>query len=123
MERADVIILGGGMIGLTLAVALDRHGLSSIVVDPMDPQTMVAPGFDGRATAMSSSSWRMFEAIGIGEQIKAQGCPINAIQVSDGLRPGGLLFEPGQDEGPLGIMFENRLLRTALRDAAEAAPN
>ena len=33
MDRADVIILGGGLVGLTLAVALDRHGLSSIVVD------------------------------------------------------------------------------------------
>jgi 2-octaprenyl-6-methoxyphenol hydroxylase len=123
MDRADVIILGGGMIGLTLAVALDRHGLSSIVVDPMDPKAAVAPGFDGRATAISSSSWRMFEAIGIGARIAAEGCPINAIQVSDGLRPGGLVFEAGEHEGPLGIMFENRLLRTALRDAAEAAPN
>lgn len=123
MDRADVIILGGGMIGLTLAVALDRHGLSSIVVDPMDPKAAVAPGFDGRATAISSSSWRMFEAIGIGERIEAEGCPINAIQVSDGLEPGGLVFEADPHEGPLGIMFENRLLRTMLRDIAEAAPN
>ena len=43
MERADVIILGGGLVGLTLAIALDRHGLSSIVVDPADPRTQIAP--------------------------------------------------------------------------------
>lgn len=36
MERADVIILGGGLVGLTLAIALDRHGLASIVIDPPD---------------------------------------------------------------------------------------
>ena len=36
MDRADVIILGGGLVGLTLAIALDRHGLSSIVIDPAD---------------------------------------------------------------------------------------
>lgn len=121
MERADVIILGGGMIGLTLAVALDRHGLSSIVVDPLPPEASKAPGFDGRATAISSSSWRMLEAIGIGEGIAAEGCPINGIRVSDGLQPGGLLFEPGPDERPLGIMFENRLLRATLRATADAA--
>ena len=34
MERADVIILGGGLVGLSLALALDRHGLATIVVDP-----------------------------------------------------------------------------------------
>ena len=34
MQRADVIVLGGGLVGLTLAIALDRHGLGSIVVDP-----------------------------------------------------------------------------------------
>ena len=54
MERADVIILGGGLVGLTLAIALDRHGLSSIVVDPADPEKVAAPSYDGRATAVAS---------------------------------------------------------------------
>ena len=65
MNRADVIILGGGLVGLTLAVALDRHGLSTIVVDPANPDSQVAPSYDGRATAVSSSSWRMLQAIGV----------------------------------------------------------
>lgn len=121
MERADVIILGGGMIGLTLAVALDRHGLTSIVVDPADRAATLAPAYDGRATAVASASWRMLEAIGIAERLEGRGCPIGAIRVSDGLAPGGLLFDPPADDGPLGIMFENRLLRGALREAAEAA--
>jgi 2-octaprenyl-6-methoxyphenol hydroxylase len=43
VERSDVIILGGGLVGLTLAIALDRHGLSSIVVDPADPAATLAP--------------------------------------------------------------------------------
>ena len=121
MERADVIILGGGLVGLTLAIALDRHGLTSIVVDPADPQAQLAPRYDGRATAVSSSSWRMLQAIGVGERIEAQGCPIEAIRVSDGLEPGGLAFEPAPDDDPLGMMFENRLLRATLRDCADAA--
>ena len=49
MERADVIILGGGLVGLSLALALDRHGLGSIIVDPADPATQIAPSYDGRS--------------------------------------------------------------------------
>jgi len=122
MERADVIILGGGLVGLTLAVALDRHGISSIVVDPVDPATTITPQYDGRATAVSSSSWRMLDAIGVGERLQGEGNPIRSIRVSDGLAPGGLQFDAPEGDDPLGIMFENRLLRASLRDAALAAP-
>lgn len=118
--QSDVIILGGGLVGLTLALALDAHGLSSIVVDPADPEAMLTPGFDGRASAVSSSSWRMLQAIGVAPRLDGLGCPIRAIRVSEGLSSGALDFEPG-DEGPLGVMFENRLLRRALHDAAAAA--
>ena len=121
MQRADVIILGGGLVGLTLAIALDRHGLSSIVVDPADPATQVAPSYDGRATAVSSSSWRMLDAIGVAERLQGVTCAIRAIRVSEGLKPGGILFAPGADDDPLGIMVENRLLRAALRETALAA--
>src|ERR1700733_13323599 len=124
MERADVIILGGGLIGLTLAVALDRHGLSASVVDPADPGTIAAPAYDGRATAITSASWRMLETLGVAAGL--EGCPIRTIRVSEGLAPGGIVFDTagqGPDaEDPLGIMVENRLLRAALREAAIAAP-
>lgn len=123
MDRADVIILGGGLVGLTLAIALDRHGLSSIVIDPADPQKQLAPAYDGRATAVASASYRMLEAIGVAERLEGEGCPIKAIRVSDGLEPGGLLFDALEDEDPLGIMFENRRLRGALRDCALDAAN
>ncbi|HEX8527635.1 FAD-dependent monooxygenase [Allosphingosinicella sp.] len=121
MDRADVIILGGGLVGLTLAVALDRHGLSSIVVDPAAPASQLTPQYDGRATAVASSSRRMLDAIGVGERLAGQGCPIDSIRVSEGLEPGGITFDPAPDDDPLGMMFENRLLRAALRDCAVAA--
>lgn len=121
MRQADVIILGGGLVGLTLAIALDRHGLSTLVIDPADPAKQVAPAYDGRATAVSSSSWRMLGAIGVAERLAGRTCAIRAIRVSDGLKPGGILFDPGKDDDPLGIMVENRLLRAALRDTALAA--
>jgi 2-octaprenyl-6-methoxyphenol hydroxylase len=121
MERADVIILGGGLVGLTLAVALDRHGLASIVVDPADPETVVAPAYDGRATAVASASYRMLETIGVADRLEGEGCPIRTIRVSDGLAPGGIVFDAADGDDPLGIMFENRRLRAALRDCAAAA--
>jgi 2-octaprenyl-6-methoxyphenol hydroxylase len=123
MERADVIILGGGLVGLTLAIALDKHGLTSIVVDPVDAEKTLTPQYDGRATAVSSASWRMLETIGVGERLEGHGCPIKSIRVSDGLEPGGLQFDPPEGDDPLGIMFENRLLRAAMRDTARECPN
>src|SRR4051812_5150326 len=121
MERSDVIILGGGLIGLTLAIALDRHGLSSTIIDPADPEATAAPAFDGRATAIASASWRMLDAIGVAEALKADGCEIRSIRVSEGLEPGGIVFEAPEDDDPLGTMVENRLLRSALREAAQRA--
>ena len=120
MDRADVIILGGGLVGLALAAALDSSGLSAIVVDPADPDERLDAAFDGRTSAVSSSSMRMLEATGVAEHFPAPGCPILKIQVADGLDPGGLAFEPDADEGPLGWMHENRHLRAALRARAEA---
>lgn len=117
----DVIILGGGLVGLTLAAALDAHGLRSVVIDPADPAVTLAPGFDGRASAVASASGRMLDAIGIGARLAGQGCPIERIRVSDGLRPGALDFKPDADDGALGVMYENKLLRRTLFDAATQA--
>ena len=116
MQQADVLILGGGLVGATLAIALDRHGLSAIVVDPADPAVTLAAGFDGRASAIASASHRMLEAIGVAQRLAGQGCGIRQIRVSDGLEPGALDFIPDADDGALGTMYENRALRRALAD-------
>ncbi|HET9811104.1 MAG TPA: FAD-dependent monooxygenase [Sphingomicrobium sp.] len=120
MDRADVIILGGGLVGLALAAALDSSGLSAIVIDPADPDLRLDAAFDGRTSAVSSSSMRMLEATGVAEHFPAPGCPIRKIQVADGLDPGGLAFEPDEDDEPLGWMHENRHLRAALRTRTES---
>jgi 2-octaprenyl-6-methoxyphenol hydroxylase len=120
-DKADVIIIGGGMIGLTQALALAAHGLTSHVIDRADPASLLAPGFDGRTSAISSSSMKMLEAIGLGDALAGKGCPIAQIWVSDGLKPGALDFVPGANDGYLGQMFENRLLRRTLYEAAMAS--
>jgi 2-octaprenyl-6-methoxyphenol hydroxylase len=122
MDRADVIIFGGGLIGPALASALDSSGLSAIVVDPADPTPRASANFDGRTSAVSSSSMRMLETIGVADHLAERGCPIWRIAVADGLKPGGLHFDPDDDE-PLGFMHENRNLRAALQARAEAGKN
>ncbi len=122
-NTADVIIIGGGMIGLAQALTLAAHGITSHVIDRADPAAMLADGFDGRTSAISSSSMKMFEAIGLGEKLTGKGCPIAQIWVSDGLKPGALDFVPSEEDGYLGQMFENRLLRRILHSAASESPH
>ncbi len=121
MQRTDTLILGGGLVGLTTALALDAHGISSVVIDPAPPATTLAPSFDGRASAIASASWKMLEAIGIAETLRPHGCPIRRIEVRDGLQRDALDFTPG--EGALGTMVENRVLRKTLHQAASKAAN
>lgn len=118
MDSSDVIILGGGLVGLTLAIALERHGLTAAVIDPLDPEKALAAGFDGRASAIASASWRMLDALGISESLKPHGCAIHRIEVRDGLQKNALDFTTPEDDEPLGYMLENRALRQALREAA-----
>jgi 2-octaprenyl-6-methoxyphenol hydroxylase len=121
MSNHDVIILGGGLVGMALALALDRHGFTSAIVDPLETSTVTASGFDGRASAVASASWRMFEAIGIADTLAPYGSEIRRIEVRDGLQPEALDFSVAEGDEPLGIMLENRILRGTLRDAVAKA--
>jgi len=119
--QTDILILGGGLVGLTLALALDAYGIASIVVDPADPMAQLAKSFDGRASAIASASWKMLEAIGVAEQLAPYGCPIKRIEVRDGLQRDCLDFTPDGDDTALGIMVENRIVRESLHAAVAQA--
>ncbi len=117
-HTADVVILGGGLVGMTLAIALARAGIASVVVDSSDPATQTAQGFDGRASAISTASWNLYTNLGMAEALAARGCPIAAIAVTDGMKPGRIDFRPKPDEGSLGVMFANRDLRLVMYETA-----
>ncbi|MGB3752287.1 MAG: UbiH/UbiF/VisC/COQ6 family ubiquinone biosynthesis hydroxylase [Parerythrobacter sp.] len=120
--RCDLLILGGGLVGMTLALAAARKGLSTHVVDRADPSDLTAEGFDGRASAISTASWHLFTNIGLADRLEPHGCPIASIAVSDQLKPGNIDFTPAPGEGTLGRMFANRELRLALFEAAREEP-
>src|SRR3546814_16171803 len=63
----------------------------------------------------------MLDARGVGAALAGKGCEIRHIRVSDGLAPGKLDFIPDADDGALGTMYENRLLRRALFESARGA--
>jgi 2-octaprenyl-6-methoxyphenol hydroxylase len=121
-DKRDLLILGGGLVGMTLALAAARKGISSHVVDRADPAELTAEGFDGRASAISTASWNLFTNIGIADSLEPHACPISSIAVTDGMRPGRIDFQPEPYEGSLGRMFANRQLRLALFEAAAAEP-
>ncbi|MCP9222653.1 FAD-dependent monooxygenase [Erythrobacter sp. LQ02-29] len=117
-DKRDLLILGGGLVGMTLALAAASRGFTSHVVDRADPADLTAEGFDGRASAISTASWNLFRHIGLTEALEPHGCPIDTIAVSDQLRPGRIDFRPEPHEGSLGRMFANRQLRLSLFEAA-----
>ncbi|HVR91424.1 MAG TPA: FAD-dependent monooxygenase [Novosphingobium sp.] len=119
-DKRDLIILGGGLVGMTLALAAARQGITSHVVDKADPAELTAEGFDGRASAISTASWNLFANIGLADRLAPLGCPIAAIAVTDELKPGRIDFRPEPHEGSLGRMFSNRDIRLALFEAAAA---
>jgi 2-octaprenyl-6-methoxyphenol hydroxylase len=121
-ERRDLVILGGGLVGMTLALAAARAGLTSHVIDKADPAELTAEGADGRASAISTASWNLFTNIGLAERLDPLGCPIAAIAVTEAMRPGRIDFRPEPHEGTLGRMFANRDLRLALFEAAAGEP-
>lgn len=131
MEQVDCIIIGGGLVGQTLALALAAHDLSAIIVERDVPESHLRPEFDGRASAIASAPARMLRTLGFGDLLDHDGCPIRAIRVTDGNparagrgRPSFLHFDSTEAEPvePLGIMLENRTLRAALLAKVHETP-
>ncbi len=113
--HVDVAIVGAGLVGGTLACALARHGIRAAVIDRIDPAAMVAPTFDGRASAVALSAQRFLNAIGLWAHVGARFEAIREIRVSDGDAPFFLHYDHADvGDEPLGCMVENRHLREAI---------
>ena len=119
----DIVIAGGGMIGTSLALALTPLGLRIAVFEAVERQAAAQPSFDDRSTALSRSTQRMFEAMGIWDQVVAASMPITQVHVSDRGRFGFSHIDANeQGVEALGHVVINRVLgsvlQRTLRDAA-----
>ena len=72
-DKRDLVILGGGLVGMTLALAAARQGISSHVIDKALPEDLTADGVDGRASAISTASWNLFCNIGLEARLTPLG--------------------------------------------------
>ncbi len=118
----DIIIAGGGMIGTTLALALAPLNLRVAVVEAVSRSAPNQPSFDDRSTALSRSSQRMFEAMGLWPEIVAASTPITKIHVSDRGRFGFAHIDATEQKvDALGYVVINRVLGGVLQDALTSA--
>lgn len=121
----DIAIIGGGLVGLTTALACASKGARVAIMDREDPKAHLDAGFDGRASAIAASSFQMYRHLGIAERIEDEAQPILDILISDGdvgqsVSPLTLHFDSQNIDGqPMGYMVENRILRKALLDEIE----
>ncbi len=113
--EAEVLIVGGGMVGMSLAAALGGAGLEVAVLERAGPEALVDAAADGRASAIAFGSRRVLDGIGVWTRLAAAAEPILDIRVSDGASPLFLHYDHREVGGaPLGYIAENRALRTAL---------
>ncbi len=129
MQQADVVISGGGMVGLTLGLALAQGGLRTVIADLAPASTILDPKFDGRVSALAYASVRMLTALGVWEALAPDAQPIREILVTDGqagkaASPFSLHFDAAEvGAEALGHIAENRHIRAALYRALAAQKN
>jgi 2-octaprenyl-6-methoxyphenol hydroxylase len=123
----DIAIVGGGLNGNTLALALAQTGLRVTVIDADTKDAQKSADFDGRSYAMALTSTRLLEGIGVWGALVPDAQPMLEIKVTDGRAGDGpspmfMHFDHAEiEEGPMGFMVEDRHLRPVLLDAVAAA--
>lgn len=117
----DIAVVGGGIVGLTLACALKNSGLKIVLMEAK-PQSVAAA--KGQAYNISLLSERIFQDIGVWDQILPQVTTYRHIRLSDADHPGIVQFYPtdlGTDA--LGYVAEHQVLLTSLQELLQTCPN
>jgi 2-octaprenyl-6-methoxyphenol hydroxylase len=118
---ADIVIVGGGMVGASLAVALAPLGLDVVLIEAVPHDSAAQPSFDERTTALSNGSRRILETLGVWPDVEAQATPIRKIHVSDQGRFGFARIDAAeQGLAALGYVVANRALGSALWSRVQA---
>ena len=113
--NADILIVGGGLVGGTLACALGGAGIDVVVVDRENPGDALDAGFDGVPSAIAQASQRLLHGVGLWPELEGRAAPILDIRVADGASPMSVHYDHrAVGEQPFGYMIENRDIRRTL---------
>ncbi|HSZ09761.1 MAG TPA: 2-octaprenyl-6-methoxyphenyl hydroxylase [Steroidobacteraceae bacterium] len=119
----DVAIVGGGMVGATLGVALAPLNLRVAIIEAIPHDAAAQPSFDERTTALSNGSRRILETLGVWPALNAAATPIRKIHVSDQGRFGFARIDAAEQGLPaMGYVVANRELGSALWSRLSASP-
>ena len=125
MQSVDVAIIGGGMVGLTLAAALADTELRVAVIEGKLPEPELAPLPDVRVSALSRASERILRRVGAWEGIAARRmAPYSKMQVWEQDSFANIAFDAARLAQPdLGHIVENRVIQLSLMDCVKQLPN
>ncbi|HTL92760.1 MAG TPA: 2-octaprenyl-6-methoxyphenyl hydroxylase [Steroidobacteraceae bacterium] len=122
--EVDVAIVGGGMVGASLAAALAGSGRRLLLIESVPFGDAGQPSFDERTTALGNASRRIFEGLGVWSSIAPEAAAIRTIHVSDAGRFGfARLSAAEQGIDAFGYVVANRCIGAALWRALSAAPD
>ncbi|MGB1298880.1 MAG: FAD-dependent monooxygenase [Psychrobium sp.] len=116
MQQYDIAIVGGGMVGSTLACALSSSNLSIAVIEKAEPKPFsIEQPMDLRVSAISAASADLLKAVNAWDAVLAmRSCPYRYLETWEG-PTSNLLFDSQQMGHPqLGHIIENRLIQLAL---------
>lgn len=120
--EVDVAIVGGGMVGASLAAGLIGTGVRLLLIEAVPFGASAQPSFDERTTALGNASRRIFEGLGVWQQIAPEAASIRAIHVSEAGRFGSArLSAAEQGVEALGYVIPNRRIGAALWQRLEGA--
>ncbi|MCC9620997.1 2-octaprenyl-6-methoxyphenyl hydroxylase [Thalassospira sp. MA62] len=118
--HTDVVILGGGLNGASMALALAHGGLKVVVIDYADPKTILSANYDGRTCAIAAASKAVLEVAGVWKHIADQAEPILDIHIEDGHSPLFLHYDHREvGDAPMGYIVENLVTRRGLYKAID----
>jgi 2-octaprenyl-6-methoxyphenol hydroxylase len=121
--EVDIAIVGGGMVGASLALALRGLDLRVLLIESFVPTSSAQPSFDDRTTALGNASRRIFEGLGVWPEIVPQAAAIRTIHVSDAGRFGfARLRADEQGIEAFGYVVANRVLGRVLWEKLLAEP-
>jgi len=124
MKEWDVVIVGGGMVGASFALALRNTSLRVLLIESVPPHSANQPSFDERTTALGNGSRQIFETLGVWPAMSAEASPIRSIHVSDAGRFGVARLDAREQGVPaFGYVVPNRVIGRVLWQALRDVSN